>query len=561
MGNEITGVAVVFGLAATLSWPLGRYISGVFRGTSGRFKVFTVPERLIFRFCKIDPSAGMDWKQNMKAMLSANVLFFFAAFFLLLLQGIIPFWNPGRLAGWDPIPAFNAAVSFVTNTNLQHYAGETDAAYFTQLVVFCWLQFVSAGTGIAVCGLLFQGLSGDTGSNIGNFYSLLVRSCVRILLPLAVILSAGLTLCGTVSDFGGVREVHTLENRMQQVAGGPAAPMIAIKQLGTNGGGFFGANSAHPFENPDYLSNMLENIAILLLPMALVFAFGFYLKRKRAAILFFSIMTTLFLAFTAVSVGQEVTGGASVPESGLLPGPNLEGKEMRFGPVASAFWAVSTTSTSNGSVNSMHDSHTALSGGVLLLDMFINALYGGVGVGFINFFVFVVVAVFISGQMIGRTPDLFGKKLEAREIKIAALVVILHPLLILCGTAAACLASSRQGWLNNPGFHGFSEMMYEFTSAAANNGSGFEGLHDNTPFWNLATGVIMLFGRFLPIIGPLAIAGALSVKKAVPASSGSLKIESMAFGAVLTAVILIVAALAFFPALALGPVAEYFSTL
>ncbi len=563
MNTEILGIALIFLLTVALAWLLGKYVVKVFRGDKVWSDFMSPLERIIFKLAGIDPSKPMDWKQNMKAMLGINVFFFLFAFLALVFQEIDPFWNPVHIGNWEPTLAFNTAVSFATNTNLQHYSGETSASYFTQLVVLCWLQFVSAATGIAACALLFQGLKNKASNNLGNFYNLLVKSSTRILLPLAVILSLILTINGSTTNFDGLKEVTTLEGNTIQVAGGPTAPMVSIKQLGTNGGGYFGPNSTHPFENPSYITNIAENVAILLIPIALVFAFGFYLDRKKLAMIFFGVMTILFIAFVTVSVTQEMHGNPAFTKMGLADGqPNMEGKEMRFGPAASSMWGVSTTSTSNGSVNSMHDSHMPLSGGVFLVDMFINAIYGGVGVGFINFFVFIIVAVFIAGQMIGRTPDFLGKKIEAREVKIAALVVILHPLLILIGTAMASYGITHHpdyGWLNNPSFHGFSEMLYENTSASANNGSGFEGLGDNTPFWNILTGIIMLLGRYLPIIGPLAIAGSLAVKKPVPETSGSLRLESTAFGVVLLSVILIIAALSFFPALALGPLAEYFT--
>jgi len=561
MNTEIIGAIAIFFLTALFAWPLGKLMVNVFKGEKNLMGFMSPIEKMIFKLCAIDPTKEMDWKQNMKALLSVNVFFFLLAFLILSIQGLISFWNPNSFGNWDPTLAFNTAVSFTTNTNLQHYSGEVSASYFTQLAIFAWLQFVSAATGIAACALLFQGLANKTSKHLGNFYNLMVKSCTRILLPLAVVLSVILSINGTTTNFEGLQKVTTLEGETQMVAGGPTAPMVSIKQLGTNGGGFFGPNSTHPFENPNYLTNMAENIAILLIPMALVFAFGFYLKRRKLAMLFFGIMSIMFIAFVSISAQQEVAGNAAFAQMGMTETTNMEGKEVRFGPVASSLWGVSTTSTSNGSVNSMHDSHTPLSGGIFLLDMFINAIFGGVGVGFINFFVFVIVAVFIAGQMIGRTPDFLGKKIEAREVKIAALIVILHPLLILIGTAISAYALTQDpslGWLNNPGHHGLSEMLYEFTSSAANNGSGFEGLGDNTPFWNIANGVVMLLGRFLPIIGPLAIVGSLAVKKPVPVSAGSLKLESPAFGSVLLAVILIIAALAFFPVMALGPIAEYF---
>ncbi|WP_425596676.1 potassium-transporting ATPase subunit KdpA [Sinomicrobium weinanense] len=562
MQYEIIGAALVFLLSAALAWPLGKFIVKVFLGEKNWMGFMSPIEKLIFKISGVNPDKEMDWKQNMKALLGLNLLFFLAAFVILSIQGLIKFWNPVGIGNWEPTLAFNTAISFMTNTNLQHYSGETGASYFTQLAVFAWLQFVSAGTGITACALLFRGLTNRSSAALGNFYNLWLKSCTRILLPLAVILSLILTVSGTTTNFKGLQEVSTLEGETQMVAGGPTAPMVAIKQLGTNGGGYFGPNSTHPFENPTYLANMAENIAIILVPMALVFAFGFYIKRKRLGLYLFGVMSLLFVSFVAISAWQEVEGNPNFAKMGLEQTVNMEGKEVRLGPVASSMWGVSTTSTSNGSVNSMHDSHTPLSGGIFLLDMFINAIYGGVGVGFINFFVFMVIAVFIAGQMIGRTPDFLGKKLEAREIKIAAIVVILHPLFILAGTAISSYlvtADPELGWLNNPGFHGFSEMMYEFTSSSANNGSGFEGLGDNTPFWNIATGLVMLFARFLPIIGPLAIVGSLAVKKHVPQTAGSLQLETPAFASVLLAVIIIISALAFFPALTLGPIAEYFT--
>lgn len=565
MGTEILGVLFIFLLATLLAWPLARYIVKVFRGERTWSDFLSPLERLIFRLARIDPDRQMDWKESLRHMLGVNFFFWLLALLLLLLQGIIPFGNPLNFDGWEPTLAFNTAVSFATNTNLQHYSGETGASYLTQLLVFCWLQFVSAGTGIAACALLFQGLAGGTGSRLGNFYHLLVKSCTRILLPLAMVLSLLLTLNGTVTTLESPQPYQTLAGDTVMTATGPAAPMVAIKQLGTNGGGFFGPNSAHPFENPNYVTNILENTAILLIPISLVFAFGIYLKRRRLSALCYGVMTSLFVGLAVVSIVQE-NSDTRIPIGAetITMKSNMEGKEVRFGTTASAFWGVSTTSTSNGSVNSMHDSHGPLSITALLTAMFINAIYGGVGVGFINFFLFIVVAIFIAGLMIGRTPEFLGKKIEPQEMTIASLIVILHPFLILVGTALASWGAGIGGgetWLNNPSFHGFSEMLYEFTSASANNGSGLEGLGDNTPFWNILTGIVMMIARYLPIIGPLAIVGSLAAKKTVPESGGSLKVESPAFGIVLLAVIVIVAALSFFPALTLGPLAEFFTTV
>lgn len=563
MNSEILGISVIFFVTVLLAIPLGKYCVRVFRNESTWLDFMAPVEKMIFKLCGIDPTAAMDWKENLKATLVLNLIFFLWAMFVLLTQSWHPFWNPDGISNMEATTAFNTAISFMTNTNLQHYSGETGASYLTQLIVFCFLQFVSAGTGIAAMASLFRGIAQRQASDLGNFYNLFLRSCTRILLPLSIVVAAFLAMRGTPATFAGAAQVITLQGDSVQVARGPVAAMVAIKQLGTNGGGYFGPNSTHPFENPDYLTNIVQNVSILIIPIALVFAFGFYIGKPRVAYAFFAAMTVVFVAFVFTAVHFESKGNPMITSLGIdNSAGSMEGKEVRIGAAASALWGVSTTSSSNGSVNSMHDSQTPIAGAIYILDMMINAIYGGAGVGFINFFVFVVIAVFIAGLMVGRTPELFGKKIEAREVKIAALVAILHPLLILVGTAIASHVYARDpeiGWIANPSYHGFSEMLYEFTSAAANNGSGFEGLGDATPFWNILCGLAMLFGRFVPIIGPLAIAGSLASKKYTPESSGTLKVESPAFVAVLLSVIIIVAALSFFPALALGPIAEYFS--
>lgn len=563
MNNEIIGIIAIFLLTTLIAIPIGKYCVYVFKGEKTWLDFLSPLEKIILRFSGIDAQRSMDWKQNMKAMLILNAIFFVWAMIILLTQSYHPFWNPDGISSMEPTTAFNTAISFMTNTNLQHYSGESGATYLTQLLVFCFLQFVSAGTGIAAMALLFKAILQKQTSQLGNFYELFLKSCTRILLPLSVFVAVVLFLRGTPATFEGAETVITIQGDTTHVARGPVAPMVAIKQIGTNGGGYFGPNSTHPFENPDYITNATENFAILIIPIAMIFAFGFYIHRPKVGYTFFSVMTLFFIAFVSISVYYEKQGNPLISQMGIDNSlGNMEGKEVRFGTAASSFWGVSTTSTSNGSVNSMHDSHTAISGGIFILDMMINAIYGGAGVGFINFFVFVVIAVFISGLMVGRTPELFGKKIEAKEVKIAALVALAHPFFILLSTAIASHIHTQNpdiGWLNNPSYHGFSEMLYEFTSSAANNGSGFEGLGDATPFWNIMCGLVMILGRFIPIIGPLAIAGSLASKKYIPESAGTLKIESFAFSAVLISVILIIAALSFFPALTIGPIAEYFS--
>jgi len=566
MNTEILSAIFIFLSAFLLAFPLGKYIAKVFKGEK-TFLDFVAPlENFFFRVAKIDPTKEMDWKENMKAMLTINFIWFLWAMIILSLQNIL-FWNPDGISAMEPTLAFNTAVSFMTNTNLQHYSGETGASYLSQLIVFCFLQFVSAGTGIAAVALLFKGLSNKSGTNLGNFYNLMLKSCTRILLPLAIIIAVILLMNGTPMTFKGAEQVITLQGDTVNVARGPVAPMVAIKQLGTNGGGFFGPNSTHPFENPNFITNIVEIISILIIPIAMVFALGYYLNRKKFAYIILGVMVVGFLGLTGPSIYFEMNGNHEIEKMGISqPLGSMEGKEVRFGPASSALWGTATTCTSNGSVNSMHDSSTQLSGMTQMLGMQLNAFFGGVGVGFINKFVFIILAVFISGLMVGRTPELFGKKIEAKEIKIAIIVALMHPLIILSGTALAShiwATTVNPGevlkWLNNPSFHGFSEMFYEFSSSAANNGSGFEGLGDNTPFWNIGTGIAMLLGRFIPIIGPIAIAGFISAKKYTPESSGSLKLDSAIFGIVLFSVVVILGALLFFPGLALGPISEYFS--
>jgi len=404
-----------------------------------------------------------------------------------------------------------------------------------------------------------------TTEKLGNFYTYFVRSCTRVLLPLSIVVAVILLFNGTPMTFKGKDQFLSMQGDTVHVSRGPVAAMVAIKQLGTNGGGFFGANSAQPMENPNYLTNMVENISIILIPIAMVFALGHILKRKKLAWMVFGVMTVGFLIFVIPSIYYEIKGNPNIASMGIAQHMgSMEGKEVRFGSAASAYWAVTTTVTSNGSVNAMHDSLTPLTGMFALWGMMINSFYGGVGVGFLNFYIFIIIAVFISGLMVGRTPEFLGKKIEAKEMKIATMIALLHTFLILAFTALSSYLFAHDpktyaNWLNNPGYHGFSEMLYEFTSASANNGSGFEGLGDNTPFWNIACGAVMLLGRFLPIIGPVAIAGILAKKKYIPESAGTLKTDTSTFGIMTFAVIIIVAALSFFPALALGPIAEFFS--
>ena len=567
MNTELVGVAAQIVLMVGLSYPLGKYIARIYKGEKTWLDFLRPVERMIFRLSGINPGEEMNWKQFLRALLTVNLFWFVWGMVLLVLQGSLPL-NPDGNLGQTAHQAFNTCISFMVNCNLQHYSGESGLTYFTQLFVIMLFQFITAACGMAAMAGIMKALAAKTTQTIGNFWNYLVLSVTRILLPLSLIVGFILIVEGVPMGFDGKMEVTTLEGTVQQISQGPAAAIIPIKQLGTNGGGYFGVNSSHPLENPTYLTNMVECISILLIPMAMAFAFGFYLKRKRLGSVIYSVMLVGFLMGVGINVSQEMGGNPRIDAMGIAQnGGSMEGKEVRFGSAATGLWSVVTTVTSNGSVNGMHDSTMPLSGMMEMLNMQINTWFGGVGVGWMNYFTFIIMAVFISGLMVGRTPEFLGHKVEAREMKIASIVALLHPFIILVGTALAAylfvyapdFVASEGGWLNNPGYHGLGEILYEYTSSAANTGSGFEGLGDNTWFWNFSCGLVLILGRFVPIIGQVAIAGLLAEKRYVPESAGTLRTDTATFGVMTFAVILIIAALSFFPAQALSTIAEHFS--
>ncbi|WP_343661495.1 potassium-transporting ATPase subunit KdpA [Chryseobacterium sp.] len=563
MNTEILGIIAMFAVTLVIGIFLGKYIANVY-GYKKTFldPVFEPVEKLIYKISGINPNRQMNWKQNMYAMLTINLVWFIIGFLLLLNQAWLPL-NPDGNPNMSPDLAFNTTISFLVNCNLQHYSGETGVSYLSQLYLM-FLQFVTAATGMAAMAVLFKAFKEKTSTELGNFYDFFTKSMIRILVPISVIVALILSINGSPMTFEGKDHMITLEGQKADVSRGPVSAFVAIKHLGTNGGGFFGANSAHPLENPNYMTNMTEMVTQMIIPFALVFALGFYLNKRKLSWVIFTVMTVGFLALTIPNIVNETGGNPLITQMGADNSLGaMEGKEIRFGSAASGYWSIATTVISTGSVNAMHDSTMPLSGMNELLAMMINCFYGGCGVGILNYFIFIILAVFISGLMVGRTPEFMGKKIEAKEMKIAMIVALFHPFLILAGTAlTAYLPEFGAKTLNNPGFHGFSEMLYEFTSSAANNGSGFEGLGDNTPWWNISTGIVLLLSRFIPIIGPVAIAGLLAQKKYIPESSGTLKTDTATFGFMTLAVILLIAALSFFPALTLGPIAEqiqYFS--
>jgi potassium-transporting ATPase potassium-binding subunit len=549
--------------------PFGIFMADVFTGQ----RTFLTPvvrpvERALYRICGVHETDEQHWTTYVIAMLSFSVAGFLSLYFLMRFQSILPL-NPQGLRGLSPDLSFNTAISFVTNTNWQAYGGETTMSYLTQMVGLTVHNFVSAATGIALVIALIRGFARRSSQTIGNFWVDMTRATLYVLLPLSIVVALVLVACGMPQNLNAYTEATTLEGVKQIIAQGPVASQIAIKQLGTNGGGFFNVNSAHPFENPNAISNLIEMWSILAISAALTYTFGRMVGDKRQGWAIFAVMGVLFLAGTVVTYSSEAAGNplfAHLPvdqtAGALQSGGNMEGKEVRFGIANSTIWATATTDASNGSVNSMHDSYTPIGGMVPMVNIQLGEIiFGGVGSGLYGMLMFVIVAMFVAGLMVGRTPEYLGKKLEAKEVKMAILAILILPLSILGFTALAVVLPAGLAGMSNAGPHGFSEVLYAYTSATGNNGSAFAGLSANTPFYNVTIGLAMLIGRFLVIVPALAVAGSLVRKKIVPPSAGTLPTHSPLFVGLVIGVILITGGLTFLPSLALGPVVEHFSML
>jgi K+-transporting ATPase ATPase A chain len=555
MTQAILFVVLLLAGTALLSWPLGRYMTWAMDPAAGGGK----PSGITAFLQSLGGSReNQDWKRYALALLMFNLVMFVVAFTVLALQPYLPF-NPDGKGALEGSLIFNTVSSFTANTDLQHYSGEVAMSYMSQLSAMMWLQFVSAATGMAALVAVARGLAGR---QLGNFFVDVQRATFLVLLPLALLVAILMVVGGMPMTFNGSAVATTLEGVQQTIARGPVAAFVSIKQLGTNGGGFFGPNSTHPFENPGFWTNVLSTVAIVIIPMACVWMFGRIIGRMRHASVLFVVMLVLMSVRIVGAVSFESTPTQAFTSLPITQDVgNLEGKELRFGAAAGPLWAVVTTSTSNGSVNAMHDSLNPLTGLMPMIGMWLNEDFGGIGVGMINMFVYMIVAVFIAGMMIGRTPEYLGWRVEAREVKFAMMALIAHGFFILVGTAIFAATAWGAGTLNNIGPHGFSEILYEFSSATANNGSGFEGLGDNTVPWNIATGLVMLLARFIPIILPLAIVGSLVSKRRATESSGTLSVEDGTFAGMLTMTVLVVGALTFFPAATLGPIADHFVTM
>lgn len=544
-------IAIYVGLLVVLAPLLGKYMARVFTGK----KHFMLPalgwlERLCYRTIGVDSNKEQDWKSYLWALLFFNLFGFIFLFVLLMCQGFLPL-NPQHLPGLDPFLAFNTTASFVTNTNWQSYGGENTLSYLSQMLGLGVQNFVSAATGFTVILALIRGLSRKSTTLLGNFWVDLTRSTLYVLLPLAIILSVALVSEGTIQNFNSYTEVHTLQGATQVIPQGPAASQIAIKQLGSNGGGFFNTNSSHPFENPTPFTNLLEMLSLLLLAAALPFTYGKMVGNIKQGRIIFGVMLVLFLAGLSLSMYSEYSAHAAHAAM-------MEGKETRLGLTNSILWSVSTTCASNGSVNAMHDSLSPLSGMVSMVNMMLGeVIFGGVGAGLYGILIFVFLTVFIAGLMVGRTPEYLGKKIDAYDIKMSMVAVLAPNFVVLVFSAIAVMLPSALTSLNNAGPHGFSEILYAFTSAAGNNGSAFAGLNANTPFYNTMIGLGMLIGRFGIIVPVMAIAGNLAQKKITPPSAGTFRTDNMLFAGLLITVILIVGGLTFFPALSLGPIVEH----
>jgi K+-transporting ATPase ATPase A chain len=564
--GPIAFIVVFFLLLLVSVKPFGLYIANVMEGRpiwplrfGARF------EGLIYRLCGIDPAAQMGWKKYTVALIVFNAIGALAVYALQRLQVWLPF-NPQQLPNVSPDSSFNTAVSFVTNTNWQGYSGEATMSYLTQMAGLAVQNFMSAASGIVVAIALIRGFARHSASTIGNVWADLTRSTLYILMPLSVVLALLLVGQGVVQNFSAYKDVTTIETTQKQTLPmGPMASQEAIKELGTNGGGFANANSSHPYENPTAISNFLEMFAILLIPMALTYTFGHMAGDTRQGWAVFAAMAILFVPLLVTTVHSEQQGNPLIAKLGVdqtasatQPGGNMEGKESRFGIAASGLFATITTVTSCGAVNSMHDSFTPLGGFVPLFNMQLGeVVFGGVGTGLYSMLIFAIVGVFIAGLMIGRTPEYLGKKIEAFEIKMSSIAILVMPFIVLTGTAVAVSVAAGKAGVANPGAHGFSEILYAFSSAGNNNGSAFAGLSANTPFYNIALGLVMWLGRYWPIVAVLAIAGSLAAKKRVPVTAGTMLTYGPTFVILLVGTVLLVGALTFVPALALGPIVEH----
>ncbi|AIQ18268.1 potassium ABC transporter ATPase [Paenibacillus sp. FSL H7-0357] len=552
----IIQIVVVIAILLLLVKPVGTYLYHVFSNEPNRLdRIFGGFERGIYKVSGLKNREGMSWKTYALSFLSTNIVLVVFGYLVLRLQGGLPV-NPNGITELEQTLTFNTVISFMTNTNLQHYSGETGLSYFSQMAVITMMMFTSAASGFSVAAAFVRGITGK--NSLGNFFEDFVKAIIRVFLPLALLVTMALVALHVPQTLKPTLEVTTLEGAAQQIAIGPVASLESIKHLGTNGGGFFGANSAHPFENPSPLTNVIEILSMWMLPASLPYMYGLFAKNKRQGWGIFAAMMTLFVLLLSLNYAAEIKGNPAMADLGIETSQgSMEGKEVRFGVPQSSLFTAVTTAATTGSVNNMHDTQTPLGSITPLALMMLNNVFGGKGVGLINMLMYAVLAVFLCGLMVGRTPEFLGRKIEAREMKLIAVAILIHPLIILAPTAASFLTDLGQGAISNSGYHGLTQVLYEYTSSAANNGSGFEGLADNSTFWNVMTGIVMLLGRYISIIAMLAVAGSLIRKQPVPETIGTFRTDNGLFTGILIGTVLIIGALTFLPVVVLGPIAEH----
>lgn len=554
MAMGFVQVAVTLVIIMLLVKPAGIYLVKVFdQDQTGLDRVFGPFERLLYRIMGVREKEAMGWKKYLGAMLLVNFVMLVLMYIVLRTQRFLPL-NPDGIGNMPAGQAFNTAVSFITNTNWQSYSGENALSYLSQMLAVTFPMFTSAATGFAVAVAFIRGLIGRK-DNLGNFYVDMIRSITRIFLPLSFVVALFLVFQGIPQTFHGSVDATTLDGAKQTITRGLIASLESIKHIGTNGGGWMGTNAAHPFENPTPLTNLVHIVCMMLLPTALVYAFGLMIRNKKQGWALFAAMGLIFLVMLSVVFVSEYRGVPALDAMGVHT--NMEGKEVRFGPSESALFTAATTAATTGTVNNMHESLTPMGGFVALSQMMLNNVFGGKGVGLLNGLLYLILSVFICGLMVGRTPEFLGKKIEGKEVKLASIALLIHPVLILAPTALALMRPEALSSISNSGTHGLSEVLYAFTSGAANNGSAFAGLNANTDFYNIGIGLVMLFGRYISIIAMLAIAGSLAVKRVVPVTAGTLRTNTPLFTGILIMIILVIGALTFFPSLALGPIAEH----
>jgi potassium-transporting ATPase potassium-binding subunit len=559
MGNALLQFFIIFILLFVIAIPLGKYLCFVFSREKTKLDRFFLPfEKVIYRMSGIKNLEETSWKKYTFSLIFVNAALIGISYLILRLQLFLPL-NPAKIGNMEQALTFNTVISFMTNTNLQDYSGETGLSILSQMIFVTMMMFTSAATGLAVAIAIIRALA-QKGKVVGNFYQDFVRANVRVLLPLSIIVTILLVALGVPQTLDASTIITTLEGKAQTLVLGPVAALESIKHIGTNGGGFFGVNSAHPFENPNVLSNIIEILSMMALPAALPFTYGLMVRNRKQGRILFGTVFIILIVMLGVQYVAEQAGNPALNKLGYSATQgSMEGKEVRFGiPMTSLFTTV-TTAFTTGSVNNMHDTLTPIGGMVPLSLMMLNNIFGGKGLGFVNILMYAMLAVFLAGLMVGRTPEFLGRKIEPREMKLIVIALLFHPLLILVPSAIAFLTPLGYDAISNPGFHGISQVVYQYTTSAANNGSGFEGLGDNTPFWNISAGIVMILGRYISMIAMFAVASSLMKKQPVPESIGTFRTDNTTFGVILAGTILIIGALTFFPVLVLGPIAEFLS--